>query len=157
MGSVGETVTDLSQRLLAHHGGLRGIFRLDVAELARIRGLGDAKAVRLKAALELGRLLAVLSPEDRPPIGSPEDVANLLSIEMAALEQEQLRVVLLDTKNNVVAAVLVYQGGINSISVRPADCYREAVRVGAASIIVLHNHPSGDPTPSPEDLSLIHI
>src|SRR5829696_2221935 len=91
-GIRGETVTDVSQRLLAHHGGLRGLFRLDVAELARIRGLGDAKAVRVKAALELGRRLAALSPEERPPVGSPEDVANLLSIEMAALEQEQLRV-----------------------------------------------------------------
>src|SRR5918997_2581321 len=65
-GIRGETVTDVSQRLLAHHGGLRGIFRLDVAELARVRGIGDAKAVRVKAALELGRRLAALSPEDRP-------------------------------------------------------------------------------------------
>ena len=77
-----ETVTDVSQRLLAHHGGL-----------------GDAKAVRVKPALELGRRLAALSPEERPPVGSPEDVANLLGTEMAALEQEQLRVVLLDTKH----------------------------------------------------------
>ena len=112
-GSVGETVTDLSQRLLAHHGGLRGLFRLDVAELARVRGLGDAKAVRVKAALELGRRLAALSPEERPPVGSPEDVANLLSIEMAALEQEQLRVVLLDTKHRILGTRTVYQGSVN--------------------------------------------
>ena len=83
-GIRGETVTDVSQRLPAHHGGLRGIFRLDVAELARIRGLGDAKAVRVKAALELGRRLAALSPEERPPVGSPEDVANLLGAEMTS-------------------------------------------------------------------------
>jgi DNA repair protein RadC len=94
-GSVGETVTDLSQRLLAQHGGLRG--------------LGDAKSVRLIAALELGRRLAALPPEDRPPIGSPEDVANLLSIEMAALEQEQLRVVLLDTKHRILGTRTVSQ------------------------------------------------
>ena len=73
----------MSQRLLAEHGGLRGLFRMDVAELARIRGLGDAKAVRLKAALELGRRLAALSPDARPHVGSPEDIANLLGIEMA--------------------------------------------------------------------------
>ena len=91
---------------------------------------------------------------ERVCIRSPADVAAYLGPEMAALAQEQLRVVLLDTKNNVLAAVLVYQGGIDSISVRPADCYREAVRVGAASIIVLHNHPSGDPTPSPDDVRL---
>ena len=102
-------VTDVSQRLLAHHGGLRGLFRLDVAELARVRGLGDAKAVRVKAALELGRRLAALSPEERPPVGSPEDVANLLGIEMAALEQEQLRVVLLDTKHRILGTRTSYQ------------------------------------------------
>ncbi len=103
-GLVGETVTDVSQRLLAQHGGLRGLFQMDVAELARIRGLGDAKAVRLKAALELGRRLAALSPDQRPQVGSPEDIANLLQIEMAALEQEQLRVVLPDTKHRISGA-----------------------------------------------------
>ena len=112
-GIRGETVTDVSQRLLAHHGGLRGLFRLEVAELARIRGLGDAKAVRVKAALELGRRLVALPPEDRPPVGSPEDVATLLGIEMAALEQEQLRVVLLDTKHRILGTRTVYQGSVN--------------------------------------------
>jgi DNA repair protein RadC len=82
---VGETVTDVSQRLLAQHGGLRGLFQVDVAELARVRGLGDARAVRLKAAMELGQL-AARSPDARPQVGSPEDIANLLGIEMAALE-----------------------------------------------------------------------
>src|SRR5215213_5496826 len=113
MGIRGETVTDVSQRLLAHHGGLRGLLRLDVAELAHVRGLGDAKAVRVNAALELGRRLAALSPEERPPVGSPEDVANLLGIEMAALEQEQLRVVLLDTKHRILGTRTVYQGSVN--------------------------------------------
>ena len=112
-GNRGETVTDFSQRLLADHGGLRGLLRLEVAELVRVKGLGDAKAVSLKAAFELGRRLAALPPEDRPPIGSPEDVANLLSIEMAALEQEQLRVVLFDTKHRILATRIVYQGSVN--------------------------------------------
>jgi DNA repair protein RadC len=122
-GIRGETVTDVSQRLLAHHGGLRGLFRLDVAELARVRGLGDAKAVRVKAALELGRRLAALSPEERPPVGSPEDVANLLGIEMAALEQEQLRVVLLDTKHRILGTRTVYQGSVNQAQVRVAEVF----------------------------------
>ena len=103
-------MTDFSQRLLADHRGLRGLMRLEVAELVQVRGLGDAKAVRLKAALELGCRLAALPPEERPPVGSPEDVANLLSIEMAALEQEQLRVVLLDAKHRVLGARTVSQG-----------------------------------------------
>ena len=120
-GLKGETVTVVSQRLLAQHGGLRGLFRMDVAELARIRGLGDAKAVRLKAALELGRRLAALSPDARPQVGSPEDIANLLGIEMAALEQEQLRVVLLDTKHRILGTRTVYQGSVNQAQVRASD------------------------------------
>jgi DNA repair protein RadC len=106
-------VTDVAQRLLAQHGGLRGLYRMDLTELARVRGVGDAKSVRLKAALELGRRLAALSPDERPQIGSPEDIINLLGIEMAALEQEQLRVVLLDTKHRIMATRTVYQGSVN--------------------------------------------
>jgi DNA repair protein RadC len=153
-GVVGETVTDLSQRLLAEQGGLRGLFRLEISELAKIRGLGDAKAVRLKAALELGRRLAALSPEDRPQVISPDDVANLLQIEMAALEQEQLRVVLLDTKHRILATRTVYQGSVNQAQVRVGEVYRDAVRQNATAIVAVHNHPSGDPTPSAADVSL---
>ena len=116
-------MTDVSQRLLAQHGGLRGLFRMDLAELSRIRGLGDAKAVRLKAALELGRRLAALSPEERPQVGSPDDVANLLQIEMGALEQEQLRVVLLDTKHRILGTRTVYQGSVNQAQVRVAEVF----------------------------------
>lgn len=153
-GLVGETVTDLSQRLLAEHGGLRGLFRLEISELASIRGLGDAKAVRLKAALELGRRLAALSPEDRPQVTSPDDVANLLQIEMAALEQEQLRVVLLDTKHRILGTRTVYHGSVNQAQVRVGEIYRDAVRQNATAIVAVHNHPSGDPTPSAADVSL---
>jgi DNA repair protein RadC len=153
-GIRGETVTDVAQRLLAEHGGLRGLFRLDIAELSRIRGLGDAKAVRLKAALELGRRLAALSPEERPQVGSPEDVANLLGIEMSALEQEQLRVVLLDTKHRILGSRTVYQGSVNQAQVRVAEVFRDAVRQQATAIVAVHNHPSGDPTPSAADVAL---
>ena len=153
-GMRGETVTHFSQRLLADHGGLRGLLRLEVAELVRLKGLGDAKAVRLKAALELGRRLAALPPEDRPPVGSPEDVANLLSIEMAALEQEQLRVVLLDTKHRILGTRTIYQGSVNQAQVRVAEVFRDAVRQNATAIVAIHNHPSGDPTPSAADVAL---
>ena len=97
-----------------------------MAELARIRGLGDAKAVRVKAALELGRRLAARSPEERPPVGSPEDVANLLGTEMAALEQEQLQVVLLDTKHRILGTRTVYQGSVNQKQVSTGDQTIEA-------------------------------
>ena len=153
-GLAGETVTAVAQRLLAEHGGLRGLMQLDVAELERIRGLGEAKAVKLKAALELGRRLAALSPDQRPQIASPDDVANLVAIEMAALEQEQLRVVLLDTKHRVLAIRIVYQGSVNQAQVRVAEVFRDAVRQNAVAIVAVHNHPSGDPTPSAADIAL---
>ncbi len=127
---------------------------MDLAELARLRGLGDAKSVRLKAALELGRRLAALSPDERPLVGSPDDVANLLQIEMAALEQEQLRVVLLDTKHRIIGTRTVYQGSVNQAQVRIAEVFRDAVRQQATAIVAVHNHPSGDPTPSAPDVAL---
>ena len=144
----------MAQRLLAQHGGLRGLMQLDVAELERIRGLGEAKAVKLKAALELGRRLAALSPDERPQIASPDDIVNLVGIEMAALEQEQLRVVLLDTKHRVLAIRTVYQGSVNQAQVRVAEVFRDAVRHNAVAVVAVHNHPSGDPTPSAADVAL---
>jgi DNA repair protein RadC len=153
-GTIGEPVTMVAQRLLAQHGGLRGLQKLDLAELTRERGVGDAKAVRLKAALELGRRLAALGGDDRPQILTPDDVFNLVAIEMAALDQEQLRVVLLDTKHRVLAIRTVYQGSVNQAQVRVAEVFRDAVRANAPAVMVVHNHPSGDPTPSAADIAL---
>jgi DNA repair protein RadC len=153
-GLPGEPVTDVAQRLLRDHGGLPGLMRLDVVELARIRGVGEAKAAKLKAALELASRLAALGPEQRPQISSPDDVVNLIGIEMAALPQEQLRAVLLDTKHRVLAIRTIYQGSLNSSPVRPAEVFREAIRHNAAALIVVHNHPSGDPQPSSADVAV---
>ncbi len=153
-GLKGEPVTDIAQRILRDHGGLPGLMKLDAVELATIRGLGEAKAAKLKAALELGIRLAALGPEQRPQIASPDDVVNLIGIEMAALDQEQLRAVLLDTKHRVLAIRTVYQGSVNQAQVRVAEVYRDAIRHNAVAIIVVHNHPSGDPTPSSADVVL---
>lgn len=153
-GLKGENVANVAQRLLRDHGGLPGLLRLDVVELARIKGLGEAKAAQLKAALELASRLAALGPEQRPQITSPDDVVNLLGIEMAALSQEQLRVVLLDTKHRILAIKLVYQGSVNQAQVRVAEIFREAIRHNAVAIICVHNHPSGDPAPSSADVAL---
>lgn len=101
-GLKGEPVTDLAQRLLRDHGGLTGLMRMDVVELEGIHGLGEAKAAKLKAALEIGVRLAALGPDQKPQISSPDDVVNLIGLEMAALDQEQLRAVLLDTKHRVL-------------------------------------------------------
>jgi DNA repair protein RadC len=151
VGTQGESVIDLSNRLLVTYGGLVGLSRVSFAELCDIHGLGEAKACQLKSALEVGRRLLLAQPEERLQVRSPQDLAPLLILEMAPLDQETLRVVLLNTKNQVIKFTDVYRGSLNSSLVRISEVFKEAVRVNAAAIIVAHNHPSGDPTPSPED------
>ena len=153
-GIQGENVLAMSNRLLTHFKGLDGLGRSTFAELCAERGLSEAKTCQLMAALELGRRFISLAPQDRAVINSPQDVANLLQAEMAALEQEHLRVLLLNTKNQVLRTEEVYVGNVNSSIVRPAEVFRPAVRDNAPSIIIVHNHPSGDPTPSPEDVNI---
>ncbi len=153
-GTPGEPVTALAQRLLIEHGGLLGLMKLDVVELARVHGVGPAKAAKLKAALEIANRVVALGPEHRPQIVSPDDVVNLIGIEMAALGQEQLRVVLLDTKHRVLAIRTIYQGSVNQAQVRIAELFREAIRHNAVALVAVHNHPSGDPTPSAADVAL---
>lgn len=153
-GLPGEPVTAVAQRLLTEHDGLLGLMRLDVVELARIRGVGEAKAAKLKAALELANRIVAMTPDQRPQITSPDDVVNLVGVEMAALEQEQLRVVLLDTKHRVMTIRTVYQGSVNQAQVRIGEVFRDAVRQNATALIIVHNHPSGDPAPSAADVAL---
>jgi DNA repair protein RadC len=116
--------------------------------------MGLAKAVQLKAALELGRRLLLTSPNDRPTVRSPGDAAALIMLDMAALEQEHMRVLLLDTRNRVIAITEVYKGSLNTSMIRVAELFRDAIRQNCAAVILAHNHPSGDPTPSPEDIAV---
>jgi DNA repair protein RadC len=153
-GLQGMNVVQLAQKLLLDHGGWIGLQRLSFEELTKIHGLGEAKAAQVKAALEIGRRLVLTQPEQRPQISSPADVAALLMLEMAHLDQEHLRVVLLNTKNHVLRIETVYIGTINSSAVRVGEVFKVALRANAAAIIVVHNHPSGDPTPSPEDVAV---
>ena len=153
-GAVSESVLNLSAKLLARFGGLSGLAKAELGELCSERGLGEAKAGQLKAALELGRRLLSTTPEERLVVKSPEDIANLLQAEMALLEQEELRLVLLDTKNQVLDVSLLYKGSINTSLIRVGELFRKAMRENCAALIVVHNHPSGDPTPSPEDVRI---
>ncbi len=153
-GTRDENVVRLAQRLLSGYGGLAGLARANTAELAAERGLGPAKTTQLKAALELGRRLLAESPEERPQVRSPADAASLVMSEMSLLEQEHMRVLLLDTRNHVLASPTVYIGSLNTSLIRVGELFREAIRANAASLIVVHNHPSGDPTPSPEDVAV---
>ena len=154
VGVKGENVVNLSHRLLSTYGGLAGMGRVSYGELCSINGISDAKACQLLAALELGRRLVSLSPEERAVIRAPQDVANLLAAEMGFLDQEHLRVLLISTKGEVLGIHQVYVGNVNSSVVRPAEVLRPAIRENAPSIIIVHNHPSGDPAPSPEDIMI---
>ena len=153
-GTRDENVILLAHRLLARFGNLAGLVQANPREMTAERGLGPAKVAQLKAALELGRRMLVESPEERPQIRAPADAANLVMTEMGVLEQEQLRVILLDTKNRVLDIPTIYMGSLNTSLIRVGELFREAIRANCASLVVIHNHPSGDPTPSPEDVAV---
>ena len=153
-GSRGRSAVDIAADALASYDGLTGLARASEVELAAIPGIGPAKAAQLVAAFELGRRLLADWPSGRWTIRSPRDVADRLILQMGRLEREELRVVVLDSKNHVLRVATVYQGNVSSSLVRVGELFRDAVRLNAASLILVHNHPSGDPTPSPDDLHL---
>lgn len=153
-GTKGENVLALAERILTDAGGLAGLGRLTVHELAQIHGLGKAKSAGLKAALELGRRSASLDPVSRPVINCPQDVAHIVMEEMRLLDREHFRVLSLSTKNHVLGISKVSIGSLNSSLVHPRECFKEAIRRNSHSIILVHNHPSGDPTPSPQDIEV---
>jgi DNA repair protein RadC len=153
-GSRGRSAVDLAEDALGRHDGLTGLARASELELEAIPGIGGAKAAQLTAAFELGRRLLADWPSGRWSIRSPHDVADRLMLQMGRLEREELRVVLLNTKNAVLRVATVYQGNVSSSLVRVGELFRDAVRLNASGVILVHNHPSGDPTPSPDDLHL---
>ncbi len=153
-GARGVGAVDLAEDALARHDGLAGLARASELELVDLPGVGTAKAAQLTASFELGRRLVADWPAGRWTVRSPRDVADRLLPLMGHLEREELRVVLLNAKNAVLKVVTVYQGNVSASLVRVGELFRDAVRVNAAGAILVHNHPSGDPTPSPDDLHL---
>ncbi len=145
---------ELAESILVKLGGFDGLARAGIADLCTINGLGPAKAIELKATFEIGRRPLALRPAERPQVRSPEDLARLMMGSMSTLEQEHLRVVLLNTKNRVLAEEEICRGSLNSAAVRVGEIFREPIRQNAAAVILVHNHPSGDPSPSPEDVRL---
>jgi DNA repair protein RadC len=143
--------------LLAKFNSVFGIVSASVADIASVRGINNTTAARLKAALELG-LRAIHDHPERVQINSPADAANVLRPCFIGKEQESVYVLLLDTRNRVIGQpVEVYRGSLNTSMIRVGELFREAIRWNAASIIMSHNHPSGDPSPSPEDVSVTRL
>jgi len=157
VGVEGENSVQMGERILQELGGLSGMQKASFAEMCNIRGLGPAKAAQLKAAIELGRRLNLENHELSGAISSPGDAAELVRYEMQGLVQEQLWVILLDTRNRKIFIEKVYVGSLNSSMVRVGELFRGAIQRSAASVILVHNHPSGDPTPSPEDVTLTRM
>jgi DNA repair protein RadC len=151
-GSGALNAIELAQHLLVDHGGWAGLLRADVPTLCRQSGIGAAKAAAIKATLEIARRVLLAEHQPRLQVKSPADIVPLLMLEMGCLDQEHLRTVLLDTKNYVQAIHTVYVGSLNTSLIRVGEVFKEALKRNSASIIVCHNHPSTDATPSPEDV-----
>jgi DNA repair protein RadC len=139
---------------MARHAALSDLANADLHELTEVAGVGEARAAQLVAAFEIGRRSQIANGAQRWTIRAPRDVADRLLPEMARLEREELRVLLLNAKNGVIRQSTVYVGNVSAALVRVAELFRDAVRAHAAGLIVVHNHPSGDPEPSPDDLHL---
>lgn len=153
-GRAGVSAMELASELLSRHGGLAELARAEALELTVMPGVGNARAAQLVAAFELGRRSVAERPSGRWTVRSPRDVAERMSPRMGHLEREELAVLLLNSKNAVLRESSVYRGNVSAALVRVAELFRDAVRTHAAGVIVVHNHPSGDPEPSPDDLHL---
>jgi DNA repair protein RadC len=150
-GTRGDNALSLANKLLAKYGGLPGLVRADFRELCAEHGMGEAKSAQVKATLELGRRLALVQMDERYKITTPADAANLVMMDMAYLDAEQTRVLLLDARGQLVEKVSPYQGTANSSVLRAAEVFRPAILRKCPGLILCHNHPSGDPQPSPKD------
>jgi len=153
-GTKQESVLQLSYRIIQYFEGLRLLKDASIEELTSLNGVGTAKAVQLIAAMELGRRVSRLQLEERYTIRSPEDGANYVMEDMRFLSQEHFVCLYLNTKNQVLHRQTVFVGSLNASIVHPREVFREAFRRSAASLICFHNHPSGDPTPSREDIEV---
>lgn len=152
----GSNQIESAERLLTRYGTIQKIAQAHVSEIARVPGISNLTALRLKAALALGR--KILQPEDqRPSIHSPEDAAQILMPLLAHREQEYLVVMLLDTRNRLLDVIEIYHGSLNSSMVRVGELFKPALQRNAAAILIAHNHPSTDPTPSPDDVTVTRV
>ncbi len=153
-GSRGATALELASQMMAQFRSLHLLQDASVEELSGVKGVGPAKAATVKAALELARRLSQFSGPPRPVIKTPDDAAALVMEEMRHFDREHFRALLLNTRNQVIGTDKVSVGTLNSSTVHPRELFRNAIKRSAASVILVHNHPSGDPTPSREDIDI---
>lgn len=153
-GSRDESAIHLATRILQQVGTIRQLVDLSIEELTEIKGIGTAKAIQIKAGIELGRRISRTGKEDAMVIRSPRDAADLLIEQMRYLQKEHFVCLFLNTKNHIISQETLSMGSLNASIVHPREIFRAAIKCSSASIICAHNHPSGDPTPSPEDISL---
>ncbi len=153
-GSGERSAVSVGEFLLSEFGSIKGVATASIEQIAKVKGLGMVKAGQIKAAIEFGNRLALFTEEGRPTIGGPRDVSNLLMPDLRHQKKEHLKSLLMDTKNRVLAIRTVSIGDLSSSIVHPREVFKDAVVASAASVIVAHNHPSGDPTPSAEDVAV---
>ncbi|SIT83143.1 RadC family protein [Edaphobacillus lindanitolerans] len=153
-GTRSESVLQIANRVIGFYDKIQDLQHATVEEMTSVKGVGEAKAVQLLAAVELGKRLARKQSNDRYVIRSPEDAAAYLMPDMASLTQEHFVALFLNVKNEVLHKSTIFIGSLNSSIVHPREVFREAVKRSAASIICAHNHPSGNPAPSPEDIEV---
>jgi DNA repair protein RadC len=153
-GSRARTALEVATDLLARHGSLDRLAGATPGELRQTSGVGEVKALHLLAAFELGRRLASLPPRQRPAVHRPGDAAALVMGDLRFCETEHFWVLLLNTRHEVLDRIELTHGGLQSSPVHPREVFRAAVRAGAAALILVHNHPSGDPAPSRADLAM---
>lgn len=153
-GSKQESVLTLAQRLLSETEGLKRLSELSLNEMMKLKGIGPAKAIQIRAGIELGKRMSSLTREERYVIRSPKDAAMYVMEEMRYLKKEHFVCLFLNTKNQVLIKETVFVGSLNASIVHPREVFHSAVRHSAASIVAIHNHPSGDPAPSQEDIQV---
>jgi len=153
-GTVQESAVHLAQRLLNQSGGLRSLVDMSLQQITEIKGIGEAKALQIQAGIELGRRLARSGMKETVTVRSPGDVSSLLMEDMRYLQKEHFVCLFLNTKNHIIGQETLSMGSLNASIVHPREVFRAAIKRSSASIICVHNHPSGDPTPSPEDIQM---